>query len=279
MRIGRQTCGILLATSAVWWAQAQTQPSLTFEVASIRPSTPEERPNFAIDPGGTTRITAWTPKQIIQNVYDIPGFFVFGAPNWSSLDTYDIVAKAQDSAGESAAAPPGSDRNRAYQSRMMLRFRALLAERFQLQTHMETREVSGYALVVSKGGPKLHESNPAEPGLDVFKAPDGGKGQGIRAGRSQFRGGTKFTGQRANMSLMANMITRGLGIPVIDKSGLTNEYDFVLEWVPQEVADGPDGAGPTIFTALQEQLGLKLESAKVPAEVLVIDRLEKPSEN
>ena len=216
---------------------------------------------------------------MIQNVYDLPGFFVFGAPNRSSFDSYDVLAKAQDSASESAASPPGSDQNRAYQSRMMLRFRALLSGRFQLQVHRETRDLPGYALVVAKGGPNLHESNPAEPGLDMFKAPDGGKGQGVRVGLSQFRGGTKFTGQRATMALVANMITCGLGTPVVDKSGLTGEFDLTLEWVPQEVADAPDGTGPTMFTALQEQLGLKLESAKVPVDVLVIDRLEKPSGN
>jgi uncharacterized protein (TIGR03435 family) len=271
--MGRQKNTVIWAILAACTARAQAP--LTFDVASIRPSTSDERPTFSIEPGGTVTVRNWALKPLIQNAYDTPGFFVFGAPNWTNFEKYDILAKANDSSSESAANPADFDRNRAYQLRMMARFQALLADRFQLKLHRETREMPGYALVVAKNGSKLHESDPAEPGLDTFKAPDGGKGQGVRSGPSTFRGGTKFTGQRASLTLLANAVTRGLGMPVVDRSGLKGEYDFVLEWAP----DTPEAEGPTMFRAVEEQLGLHLESAKVPVEVLVIDRVEKPSEN
>jgi uncharacterized protein (TIGR03435 family) len=155
------------------------------------------------------------------------------------------------------------------------RLRALLADRFQLVVHKETKDQPIYALVVSKNGAKLKEAKAVE---------------GARQGMSMNRG--RLEGFAAPMEMLGQTLSNVTARPVIDKTGLTAKYDFVLEWTPEAGADAraqgfgngvtepaPAPGGPTIFTALQEQLGLRLESQKGPVPNIVIDRAEKPSEN
>jgi uncharacterized protein (TIGR03435 family) len=158
---------------------------------------------------------------------------------------------------------------------------ALLADRFKLQFHRETKELPTYVLVVAKGGPKFHES-------EVVEGPDKPKGT-----RMSMNGRGQFNLERAPMAALANQLAQVLGRSVIDKTGLPGNYDFELKWTPDEstpgmarmaVGDGPPppsdaGAGTSIFTALQDELGLKLESTKGPVEILVIERAQKASEN
>ncbi len=184
-------------------------------------------------------------------------FYVSGGPGWAGGDRFDIVAKA-----ETSATPA--------QIRVMMQ--TLLKERFQLALRRETRTVTVYDLVVNKGAPKLTESSLKVGGIAF-------PGRGTAVGR-----GTAMTG-------LAGYLQTLLGDVVVDKTGLTGNYDFKLTWVPDEAQAGKPGAqgvpaangaeesGPSIFTALQEQLGLKLEATKGPVETLVIERVEKPSEN
>jgi uncharacterized protein (TIGR03435 family) len=165
----------------------------------------------------------------------------------------------------------------------------LLAERFKLKAHTETKQLPVYELIVAKGGPKLKEATPGDTYANGFKGPDGvGRGGMMRMGRGQ------LTGQGVPITTLTNLLSQQLQRTVVDKTGLTGKYDLELNWTPEQGEGGlgpppgaaspqaepaPDATGPSIFTALQEQLGLKLQSTKGPVETLVIDHAEMPSEN
>jgi uncharacterized protein (TIGR03435 family) len=140
--------------------------------------------------------------------------------------------------------------------------KALLTDRFQLRFHHEARETSVYALIVDKNGPKLRESGPDAKG--VLRMNSGGR---ITASGSTM---TQLIGWFSN----ANGVDR----PILDQTGLTGRYDFTLEW-SNPLLSAQDSTAPSIFTAMSEQLGLKLEPRRVPLEILVIDRAQIPSEN
>ena len=239
-----------------------------FEAASIKPSAPAPMGTMRIGiqmlPGGRVSMTGVTVKILIQQSYGVRDFQIVGGPSWMGSDRYDIVAKP-----EGAATP----------DQVKLMTQALLADRFQLKFHRETKELPTYALVVAKGGAKFHESEVVPEGSDKPR------GTRVSVGRGQ------FTLQGAAMLALTNQLGQVLGRSVIDKTGLTGNYDFKLEWTPDENqgavrAPGGDGAPPvndsagvSIFTAVQDQLGLKLEATKGPVEILVIDRAEKAAEN
>jgi uncharacterized protein (TIGR03435 family) len=155
---------------------------------------------------------------------------------------------------------------------------SLLADRFQLTVHRETKELPIYTLVIAKGGPKLREAKPGDPGAGDMKG-------------SQISG--DLTAQAVPIATLVQSLTQMLGHPVSDKTELKGVYDFKLQFTPDDRLQPPSGAppnfrfplppadsnAPSLFDALQEQLGLKLESGKGPAEVMVIDHVERPSEN
>ena len=202
-----------------------------------------------------------------------------------------------------SAEAPGDDLRKlnaeqfkAADARRRRKVQSLLADRFKLTLHRETKEFPVYALMIAKNGSKLQEvaDTPLESGPpDPKGAPDGPrKGmKGIRMDRGE------VSGQGATISLLAEVLSNQVGRTVLDKTGLKGHYDFTLKWTPDESqgamikgpGDGgpgtgnapppPDASGPSIFTAVQEQLGLKLESQKGPVEILVIDHVERPSEN
>lgn len=245
-------------------------PPLTFEVASVKPSTEVRGMFIRYPPGGGLRVAGATLKNLISMAYGVREFLISGAPAWVDRERFDIEARATTS---DAAESPTDPANSAEQRKVIERLRNLLADRFQLTFHRETREEQVYALAVAKGGPKFRESTD-DPGR-------------IRMGR-----GT-LIGHAVGMGLLALNLSNELGRRVIDKTGLTGKYNFELEWTPGESspeAPGPvpPGAelppppapnGPSVFTALPEQLGLRLESQKGPVEIFVVDRAEKPSEN
>ncbi len=163
---------------------------------------------------------------------------------------------------ETAAAlqklPP---KEQSEQRRLMLR--ALLADRFKLKVHQETKILPLYQLVIAKGGPKLKESH---------------------ASKTTTNGIGRLTAQRMTMASLTRILTVVTDRLVVDKTGLTAEYDFDLRWTPDDLQESageiPEAvSGPSIFTALKEQLGLKLQPAKGPVDILVIDHIERPSEN
>jgi uncharacterized protein (TIGR03435 family) len=229
--------------------------SRAFEVASIRPSDPHSTPTRTIHTTGRDVYASITPLSLIRTAYDVQDYQISGAPSWLGSQFYDIAAKA-----------PGDDPPTQDELRQM--FQKLLADRFRLKVHHETKEVPVYALVVGKGGPLMKESAP--DAQYSFMIP----------GRGQWKV------SRLNMTRLARDLTREVGRTVLDLTGLTENYDFTLEWTPDQASlPGPDGAavpdsgGPSVFTAIQQQLGLKLESRRHLIEMLIIDQVEKPSAN
>jgi uncharacterized protein (TIGR03435 family) len=262
-------------------ARAQEQPAQTFEVASIKPSDPAKR-NIMIRFSPNFTAEGVTARALLDESYEVHDFQIEGLPKWAESDRYDISAKV-DSADEGQF-PPGKMSDEQFDAMAKVnraRIRALLADRFQLKLHNVTKEMPVYELVVTKNGPKLQETKNQEPGHR--------RGLMMRPG--------ELTGADANMQFLARVISQETSRVVIDKTRLTGRYDFTLHYTPERrmgappSADGGPGPspemkvpdsdtnGPPLVTALQEQLGLKLQPAKGPVDTLVVDHIEKPSPN
>ena len=188
----------------------------------------------------------------VQSLHDEPP----GLPGWADSAVFDIEAKIDDDTA--AAMQKLSAGEREHQKGQMLQ--ALLAERFGLRVHYESRIQSIDQLVVAKGGSKLKDW------------PAGKDPRGVSWGSNRIRV------QGEAMERLAFCLSDVLGRTVVDKTGLTGKYDIDLKWTPDD-QQGTSDAGPTLVTAIEEQLGLKLEAAKGPVDTLVVDHVEKPSEN
>jgi bla regulator protein blaR1 len=223
-------------------------------------------------------------SDLIRQAYGVNDDQVSGEPGWTSSEHFDIDAKV-DSTDVPALKNLTFD-----QRRQMLR--SLLVDRFGLKVHEETKEMPVYALVVAKGGPKMHEAKPGDTYPNGLKGPDGQHGG---AGMMMFNANGQLTAQGASIETLTRILSRQLGRTVLDKTGLTAKYDFTLQMpslrglvpMPHSADGGPpsadssadDSSGPSIFTALQDQLGLKLESQKAPLPLIVVDHIEQPSAN
>ncbi len=177
---------------------------------------------------------------------------VVGLPAWVNSDQFDIQAKMDDATA--AAYHKLNREERATQSKLL--FQEILKERFRLRFHIEEREFPVYKLTIAKGGSKLKVATPDEAG-------------------GSYAGPGKLTWNRSKIGSLIFGLSSVVDRVVLDNTNLTGEYDMVLTWSP----DDEQGTGPSIFTALQDQLGLKLEPAKAPVDVVVIDHIERPSEN
>ncbi len=227
-------------------ARAQSAPA--FEVASIRRNLSGSVNTQIQISGGRLTVTNGSLITLVRNAYGILGFQLAGQPRWGDSEMYDIVATT--GGGEEIS-----------QEQFKLLLQSLLAERFRLKVHWETRETSVYGLVLDKNGPKFKESiETRKPSINTRKGP----------------GRVSMTGGNEPISILASNLGNQLGRIVLDKTGLHGVYDWTLEWYPDM---GEDSTRPSLFTALQEQMGLRLEAQKGPMEVLVIDSAEKPSEN
>jgi uncharacterized protein (TIGR03435 family) len=237
----------------------------TFDVASVKPSQVGFRSSHMR--GAADSITAsGSVFLILENAYDLRDFQIAGGPDWVRTATWDIVAKVDEPAPDWNNLR--SDARNAIQHQRMA---AVLAQRFNLKCHFETKELPVYNLIVAKGGSKLRPT-PADA---------------AKKGSLNFDSSGSQSRMQANgveLSTVAKMLSYGRGRIIVDKTGLTGPYDFTLTYTSDASAGLPatadtEPSGPTIFTALEEQLGLKLESAKGPVPVLVIDSISRPSEN
>lgn len=238
-----------------------------FDVISVKPSKDNQtRLQFTADGFGGTGVTV---RILLYEGYGgINHERVIGEPPWSNTQGFDIEAKVAQ------ADVPTLDKMTFEQRRSM--FQSILAERFKLVVHHETRELPIYVLSIAKRGSRLKPSAPDDPAAPARP-------------RSMFINNGKVTAIDAQLSTLVTVLSRTLGRTIVDKTGLTGNYDFNLEFTPEEGGPQQSGAeaggaspadsAPSIFTALQEQLGLKLESAKGPVDVIVIDHIEKPAEN
>lgn len=247
---------LFIASAALMPAQAPvSEKRPEFEVASVRPAKQDNSHKVQGD-RDSFRAHNITLKRLIALAYyiDIGEDLgeVLGGPKWAYSDGFDINAKIPD---EFAHGLPREKLGQMLQN--------LLAARFQLVIHREQRRESGYLLLVSKNGPKMERANADErSNLDSRN--------------------TRATAKNITMKELARYLSDNIQIPVMDKSGLTGGFDFQLDWVPERLDARPEASSdprPSIFSALQEQLGLKLESAQVRMLAIVIDRAEKPGHN
>ncbi len=267
-----------LFTAPVSRAQSTSTDSPKFEVASIKPSHEGSgRIMIQIQPGGRLDAKNVNVKFLIQQAYGVRDFQITNAPSWVNSERFDVLAKAPD--GTSNLTP----------DKLRPMMQALLEERFKLTLHRETKEMPAYTLVVAKGGSKMKE-DPAGDGDGPDGAggpggPGGGRG-GPGGGRGMMRMGRGMVNaEGVKLEFLVNNLANQLGKTIIDKTDLKGIYTFKLEWTPEPGGpthpgeDAPAADGPSIFTALQEQLGLKLEPTKGPTELLIIDRVERATEN
>jgi bla regulator protein blaR1 len=260
---------------------ASSEPHLpVFEVASVKPNKGGmDMTTMAITPVGFSAHNI-VLKEIIREAYRIQNDQILGVPDWVNSSRYDIEAKVATADTDALHQLSPGQRG--------LMIQPLLADRFGLKVHTETRNLPVLTLTVAKGGSKLHEAKPGDTYPNGLKGPDGKGGAGM-----MLMGIGKINGQAVAMPFLVESLSRQLGSMVQDETGLKGNYDVSLEWTPDTATmkgpgDGPpgpgnpppaDSAGPSLYTALQEQLGLKLESRKVPVQVLVIDHVQPPSEN
>jgi uncharacterized protein (TIGR03435 family) len=256
----------------------------SFEVASVKPNkTGDQRVSIGLQPGGRFNASNVPLRMLLRQAYDIQKFQIVGGPEWLRSDRFDVVAKTPE--GEYSA----------NQMRPMLR--ALLAERFKLRAHHETREMPVYALMKARQdgslGPNITPA--AVDCVAVMQSRRGGPQPAPPQPRQKIDCGLLIGVGRMNvggmpMVSLARSLSSLVGRTVMDKTGLTGGYDVELTYAPEGLGGLPplpngvslpdgDPNAPTIFTALREQLGLELESQHAPVDVLVIDSAEPPSEN
>jgi bla regulator protein blaR1 len=270
----------VIAMTVVAATQAPAQKP-AFEVASVKPNVRGAKGVVSGGlPGGGYSLTNGTLEILISIAYKVRGYQISGGPTWIATDRWDIEARAPEGGVSPQAGPPDST--------VELMLQSLLEDRFQLKIHREVKEAPVYELTVAKNGPKMKLSLDQDPVAFPAMPQPGGS---IPRGRIRFRPSGQLDGNAVPVEDLVIVLSDLSGRPVINRTELKDLYDFTLEWSPElmpgltspgengQPAASPNTTGPSLFTALQEQLGLKLESSKGPVEVLVIDSVQKPSEN
>lgn len=254
-------------------AQPPAAPAPSFDVASIKKSRFDELPWGPNFKPGRFLCRAQTINLAIAVAYNVYPLRIVGAPGWVNSEKYDIEAKESEATAEELAKLTPAQA----MEKQALMLQSLLADRFGLRVSHQSKELPVFALVVVKGGPKFHEAKPDD------KTPDLPWGPG------------QFTLRNSPMATLVTIMTNQMNRMVIDQTGLKGNYDFTVQWrkdqtmsgMPREPRGGDPGSdpapldspGPSFSTALQEQLGLKLESTKAPVDVIVIDHIDRPTEN
>jgi len=287
----RATCSIILVALACGVAHGQSasaQP--TFDAVSVKVAPPRDGRGRSVafigGPGTKTpdriNVENYGMAALISRAYGVEYYQVTG-PDWITAfnsEKYNIVATI----------PPGTTEE---QFRVMMQ--NLLADRFHLKLHKESKEMGTYSLTVAKNGPKLRKAVPEPPpdaSDDDARPPGAGGGKMktdaegypiLAAGMTMAMMGDRARLQnKGHMDVLVNLLAGQLSHPVVDATGLTEEYEFSLSWIPRppDSAAPEDPAGPDLFAALQQQLGLKLEAKKGPIEILVVDHADRiPTEN
>jgi uncharacterized protein (TIGR03435 family) len=224
-----------------------------WEVLTVRPSDPNYKFDYFTVRGQHVIVKNQTVESMVRTAYGLQRSQVVGLPDWAKTEHFDADG-LPDKVGEP----------NAIQVRGLMR--NLLAQRFGLKAHHEQREMPVYALTLAKGGPRMEPSKADPNGM-----PDnvGGNDNGRQA--------RKFT--NVSMADLASMLQFNVDRPVIDRTGLAGRYDFKLQWTVDQVDAGAPDAPPGLFTAIQEQIGLKLQPEKANADLLVIDAVDRPTAN
>jgi uncharacterized protein (TIGR03435 family) len=236
--------------------KAQPPGAPTFDVASVKANkTGSTASRISSGPDGSLHAINVTPKSLILDSFRVMDFRLSGAPTWIATERFDIEAKPDPMTRQPDIRPM---------------IRSLLEQRFQLRTHREARELPVFILDAAKSGPKVPEAAEGEA-----------QSGGLRPGASRTSVGPKggeISGNAIPIAKFIEMLMPQVGRPVLDRTGLVRKYDISLKFFPDSTTPGVE-AGPSIFTALQEQMGLRLEASREIIEMLVIDHVERPSEN
>jgi uncharacterized protein (TIGR03435 family) len=238
-----RTLPLLIALVSTPRSHAQSDAAPAFEVATVKINKTGGGNGMFPTPG-RLRVTNYTLQQLIQTAYHVKTGMLFGVNGWMQIDRYDIDAKA---AG-----------NSSFDDDLVM-LQALLAERFQLRFHREIRQIASLALVAAKSGTKLHASKADGQKEHLTVLP------------------SEISGDHIPFGHFVTILQGQLKLPITNETGISGNYDLTLKYARE---DSPEAAGaPSIFAALEEQLGLKLEAWKGPVEVMVIDSATKPREN
>lgn len=254
---------------------AQAQPRIEFEVASLKPNTSGTTSmKFPAPADGKFQASNFPLKALISFAYGVLGTQMYGAPAWINSERFDVDARSAD--------------KNATREQFQQMLQALLVDRFALQVHRETKDLPAYELLPAKTGPRL---KPADPRACQPAGANGNRdGSSVTCG-AFFTGAASLDGRSMSMAQFCNALGIVLGRPVADRTGVAGVFDIHLEFDPNgvDLGNGPAGLStdataldgrPSIFSAIQQQLGLRFESHKQPEEVLVIDRLQRlPAEN
>ena len=291
-----QVLSIAVLSALAVAAQAPTptpsDDSPQFEVASIKPN--KSGTNFirmSVPPSGGFNATNTTVRELVRSAYGVQDYQVVGLPSWASTDRFDIAATSAPGTGPAGPPVPGGP-----PTRFQLMLRHLLADRFKLAVRREMREMPIYHLTLArsdgKTGPQLTPSTTDCAALFGRGARPGGPpplGAGQRPPCGIMRAPGMFMAGAMGMAQLTASLGDAVGRPVVDRTGLTGNFDVELRFTPDQLPQAgalPPGApapppidpnGPTIFTALQEQLGLKLENARGRVEMLVIESVAPPT--
>jgi uncharacterized protein (TIGR03435 family) len=223
-----------------------------FEVASIKPDKSGAESIGMFPSPGRLRVENYTLRQLIEDAYGLKRYQVLGGPGWIDSDRYEIVAKAENKAGF---------------LQMLPMLQALLADRFQLKMHSETKQHAAFLLEIAKGGPRMRASGEKQDNDTRLHITD-----------------NELTGKKVSMQWFSDALSGQLNLPVLNRTDLNSAYDFSLHYQPDEglSSEGSSAIGPnaaSIFTAIQEQLGLQLKKSKAQITIFVIDHAEKPAGN
>ena len=257
---------LILISSSAW---PQTEPKPVFEAASIKMSRATGGSGHSNENSDPILLRAsMTLKSYIVSAYNVKAYQVTGGPNWIDDSTYDIMAKLEIAElPKLAATLTPRERATAEEDRLHTALRGLLADRFQLKLHHESKDMPAYALTVVKSGFKLKETS------ETAGCGTSSKGDGTSI---------NFTATCVDMTRFASYLARVMKQSVSDETHLQGSYSFGLEYVPDDLkvtASTDQPALPSLFTVLQQKLGLRLEQKKVPVDIIVVDSAERPSEN
>jgi len=242
---------------ALVFASLSFAQRLEFEVASVKPNTSSELgSNFNRMPGGGLHAINVTLRELIRFAYDIGEHQLIGVSGWMGSDRYDVMAKPTQNDN-----PTGAKRSFDEEfNGIRLRMRTLLADRFGLVVHKETKELPVYALMVVKGGPHLQPTT--SDGLKINN-----------------RNGLVICRKISMKDFAERALSYRMGRSVIDKTGIPGEFDFDIKFTDESAGPNGEPTGPDFLAAMREQLGLVLQSQKAPVEVIVVDKAEKASAN
>jgi uncharacterized protein (TIGR03435 family) len=275
---------VLFTASVAARAQSPGSEGPAFEVATVRENkSAETRSRIEVLPSGQFNAINMTLRQIVSMVYPTDGGRfrhadqLVGTPGWFDSARFDIIAKTDARGGDSNK--PGftaSAADREAVERVRLMMKGLLAERFKLRVHQEIRQLPIYELVPLKGtgelGPDIKRA--ATDCMEEWTKQGNPDARNLACGSIQGGRLGKVTGHSAEIGPLVGDLHDWTGRPVVDRTGLTGRFDFTLTWAPEGTTDTD---APSIFTAIQEQLGLKLQPAHGPVDVLVVDSAQRPT--